>query len=178
MHRAQASVLVLATCAGLLAAPAAVLAQSAPAQDEVRAARSEVIIVTATRRAESLTDVPLAVTALSGESLNRKQILDFQSLAAQVPGFSVQTRSAGFNQLIIRGQNTGSTGASVATVIDDMPFNFVTSRGSSGLLAANIDTWDLQRIEVLRGPQGTLYGAAAQGGLIKYVTNAPKTGET
>ncbi len=131
------------------------------------------ILVTANRREQRLAEVPLSITAVTGDDLRMRQINNFQDLTAQVPGFVVQSLTPFQNRLIIRGQNSGSTGASVATVVDDVPFNFITSRGSSGLLAANVDTWDLERIEVLRGPQGTLYGAVAQGGLIKYVTKKP-----
>jgi outer membrane receptor protein involved in Fe transport len=140
-------------------------AQSAPAVDDV--------IVTANKRPEKIRDVAMAVSAVTGGDLQRSQSLGFEDFAAQIPGLSIQSQSAGFNKLILRGQNSGSTGASVATVVDDVPFTFSTSKGDGAFFAANIDTWDLKQIEVLRGPQGTLYGAAAEGGLIKYVTNSP-----
>ena len=64
-------------------------------------------------------------------------------------------------------------GALVATTVDDIPFFMSGAQADGAFFSANVDTYDLQRIEVLRGPQGTLYGAAAEGGIIKYVTNLP-----
>jgi len=131
------------------------------------------IVVTATKREEKLHDVAMSITALGGEDLQDRQLTSYTQFAAQVPGLSLQAVDAGTNRLILRGQNTGSVGATVATTVDDIPFFMSGAQANGAYFGANIDTYDLRRIEVLRGPQGTLYGAAAEGGLIKYVTNPP-----
>ena len=74
---------------------------------------------------------------------------------------------------MIDGINTGSASATIGTYVDETPFGSVTSLANGGVLAPDLDTFDMARIEVLRGPQGTLYGASSLGGLLKFVTNAP-----
>jgi len=133
----------------------------------------EDVVVTATKRAEKLHDVAMSITAVSGEDLVRRTETGFADFAAQVPGLSLQTQDASVSRVVLRGQNVGSVGATIATTVDDIPFFMSGAQADGSWFSANIDTFDLQRVEVLRGPQGTLYGAAAEGGLIKYVTNAP-----
>jgi outer membrane receptor protein involved in Fe transport len=131
------------------------------------------LIVTANKREERIQDVPLSISAVAGAELVRNQVQDIQDLARSVPGISF-IRSGSIagngNQIILRGLNTGSGGATVATAVDDAPLSFSVGGAS---FASDFEPWDLQRVEVLRGPQGSLYGATAEGGLIKYVTNAP-----
>jgi outer membrane receptor protein involved in Fe transport len=134
------------------------------------------IIVTANKRAERIVDVALGITAVTGTELNDKRLVDIQDLATRVPGLSFQ-RGGGFGigqRLVIRGLNTGGTNATVASVLDDVPLTISAPSGSGADFAADFDPYDLQRVEVLKGPQGTLYGASALGGLVKYVTNAPR----
>jgi len=131
------------------------------------------IIVTAAKRDEKLHDVAMSVTALGADQLALRQETGFLQWAAQVPGLSLQTSDPAFSRLILRGQNVGSVGATIATTVDDIPFFMSGAQADGAFFSANVDTYDLQRIEVLRGPQGTLYGAAAEGGIIKYVTNLP-----
>jgi outer membrane receptor protein involved in Fe transport len=151
---------------GLLLMCGAVFAEDASAPlDE--------IVVTATKRDEKLHDVAMSITALSGDQLALRQENGFLDWFAQVPGLSVQSNDAAYSRLILRGQNVGSVGATIATTVDDIPFFMSGAQADGAFFSANIDTYDLQRIEVLRGPQGTLYGAAAEGGIIKYVTNPP-----
>src|SRR5580698_10022706 len=131
------------------------------------------IVVTASKRDEKLHDVAMSVTAIGADQLTLRQETGFLDWAAQVPGLSLQTSDPAFSRLIIRGENVGSVGALIATTVDDIPFFMSGAQSNGAFFSANIDTFDLQRIEVLRGPQGTLYGAAAEGGIIKYVTNLP-----
>jgi len=133
----------------------------------------EEIIVTATKREEKLHDVAMGITALGGDDLARRQELGYNDFAAQVPGLSIESVDPGRNRVILRGENVGSAGATIATTVDDIPFFMSGSQSNGVFFSANVDTYDLQRVEVLRGPQGTLYGASAEGGLIKYVTNPP-----
>jgi iron complex outermembrane recepter protein len=154
--------------AGLLLAGSAAQAQTASPT-----AGLEEIVVTATKREEKLHDVAMGITALSGDDLARRQELGYTDFAAQVPGLSIEGVDPGRNRVILRGENVGSAGATIATTVDDIPFFMSGSQSNGAFFSANIDTYDLQRVEVLRGPQGTLYGASAEGGLIKYVTNPP-----
>lgn len=131
------------------------------------------IIVTANRREQTLVEVPSAVTAIGGDALQARALNQIEDLAAQVPGFSVQKEGRTGIRLILRGQNVGGSGASVATMIDEVVLNSATTNGNGSTVTSNLETYDLERIEVLRGPQGTLYGATAQGGLLKYVTRRP-----
>lgn len=133
------------------------------------------IVVTANKREERLQDVPLSITAVTGEELNDRRIVDIQDLAARVPGLSFQRGSAfGVGQrLILRGLNTGGFSATVASVVDEVPLTISAASGRGGDFAADFDAYDLERIEVLKGPQGNLYGASSLGGLVKYVTKAP-----
>ncbi len=132
------------------------------------------IVVTANKREERLSDVGMAVTAIGGATATIRQQLDLQDLATSVPDLSLQQGGvANSTKAVIRGENSGSDGATVATVMDDIPISFSASNEDGAFLATDPDTYDLNRIEVLKGPQGTLYGAVAEGGIIKYVTNAP-----
>ena len=134
------------------------------------------IIVTAEKREEPLKDVPMSVTALSGNVLDERQARDFSDYAAMVPGLSLASSQPGYTRLTLRGQNTGGVGSTVAVYMDESPFGSSTALLNGSILTGDFDTWDLQRVEVLRGPQGTLYGANSEGGLLKFVTNAPVLG--
>lgn len=163
-------------------ASTALVAGAARAQDSVadvertegtRSSAGGEIIVTATKRNERLVDVPMGVTVISGEDLEKRQVRSFQDLIAFVPGLSIQTSSPVETRLILRGLNAGGSGATVAIYVDDSPIGSSNALLQGSVLTANLDTFDMSAIEVLKGPQGTLYGANSQGGLIKYVTNAP-----
>ena len=132
------------------------------------------IIVTANKRAERLQDVALSIAAIRGDDLTRNQLVDLQDLSTRVAGLNLQRGGqGGGSRIILRGLNTGGQGATVASVVDDVPISFSSAIGFAASFAADFDPYDLDRVEVLRGPQGTLYGASAQGGLIKYVTKLP-----
>jgi len=133
----------------------------------------ETVVVTATKREEQIQDVAMSVTAVSGADMLRRQESGFVDFAQQVPGLSLQAIDASEIRLVLRGANAGSVGATVATIVDDVPFSMSGAQANGAFFGANVDTYDMNRIEVLRGPQGTLYGATAEGGLIKYVTNPP-----
>ena len=130
-------------------------------------------MVTANKRREYQRNVANSVTAISGRDLARRQEVSLQDIAAQVPGLSLEADDKTAVRIVLRGLNTGSTGSTVATVIDDVPTNATGAQTNAATNSPNYDTYDLQRIEVLRGPQSSLYGATAEGGLVKYVTNPP-----
>ncbi|MGI4797496.1 MAG: TonB-dependent receptor [Janthinobacterium lividum] len=134
---------------------------------------TEQIIVTANKRRELQRNVANSVTAISGKELDRKQEVRLQDLVAQVPGLSLEVDDKTAVRIVLRGLNTGSVGATAGSVLDDVPTNTTGAQNNAATNSPNFDTYDLSRIEVLRGPQSSLYGATAEGGLIKYVTNAP-----
>lgn len=134
------------------------------------------IIVTAQKRSERLQDVPVPVAAVSAQALAETNQVGLEDYYATLPGVSVSASSnTGSPQVAIRGiSGAAQQGPTVATTIDDVPI------GSASALVfgwdmPDLDPSELQRIEVLRGPQGTLYGASSLGGLIKYVTIDPST---
>ena len=136
----------------------------------------EEITVTAQKRVERLQDVPVPVTAINTEKLlqnSQTQIADYFS---QIPGVNYASNVRGAPVISIRGLVTGTDliNPTVGIVVDDVPFGATTALGG-GDSTPDIDPSDLQRVEVLRGPQGTLYGASSLGGLIKFVTVEPST---
>jgi iron complex outermembrane receptor protein len=131
------------------------------------------IIVTATRRSEAIQNVPSSVTALTSSALEQIKARDLNDFAGFVPGLSFSSTGPSTNLLVIRGITTGSQLSSATGVyLDDIPLGASTSNGV-GYQSLNINAFDLNRIEVLNGPQGTLYGATSLGGTIKYIPNAP-----
>jgi outer membrane receptor protein involved in Fe transport len=163
------SVAVLAAAAA--AVPGA-RADDASATSSGASALQEVV-VTAQKREERLHDVPMGVTAITAEDLQNQQLTSLNDLASRVPGLSLTDVQPGQTRLTLRGQNVGGPGSTVTTYIDDTPFGSSNALANGFGFTGDFDTWDLQRVEVLRGPQGTLYGAGSEGGLLKYVTNPP-----
>lgn len=135
---------------------------------------SQEIVVTAQKRAQLLLDVPSSVTVVGGDTLERQQAKSFQDYVALVPGFSINGSTAGVTRITLRGANTGGVASTVAIFMDDVPFGSSTGLANGSILSGDFDPFDLNRIEVLRGPQGTLYGASSFGGVLRYITNAPK----
>jgi iron complex outermembrane recepter protein len=135
----------------------------------------EEVIVTANKRSERVADVPISIVVLSGQKLTESQATTLQDIVNRVPGLQLVSDSPVDNQLIIRGISigVGAINSSVATYVDEVPYTSEGPFANSSNLAPNFDTYDLARVEVLRGPQGTVYGANALGGMLKYVTNLP-----
>jgi len=157
-------------CAMAWVAPAAAEDASAQAQGGVL----EEIVVTAQKRSERLQDVPVPVTALSTETLTEHNQTQFADYFREVPSVSLDSRGNGENAIVIRGVTTGNiSNPTVGITIDDIPFGSSSAYGYGSVLIPDLDPADLQRVEVLRGPQGTLYGAASLGGLVKFVTADP-----
>jgi iron complex outermembrane recepter protein len=161
----------------LVLTSAAVLGQTARADDQTgqpqTAAMLQEVVVTAQKRQEKVLDVPMAVTAITADAMQSQKLIDFADLETQVPGLSVELSAPGLDRLTLRGENVGGVGSTVGTYIDDVPFGSSNALANGEGTTGDFDTWDLQRVEVLRGPQGTLYGAGDEGGLLKYVTNPP-----
>ena len=130
------------------------------------------IVVTATRRAESIQRVPQQVTALTGKDLSQINAHTLGDFSGFVPGLS--TVSSGPTSLIaIRGVTTGSQlSSTVGLYVDEVPIGASTPFGLGGF-SFNANVFDLDRVEVLNGPQGTLFGANSLGGTVRYITAAP-----
>ena len=159
-----------ASAAALVAAASPGFAATAASQN----ATVGEIIVTAEKRAEPLQKVSDAVTAVTAAKLQEINANGFQDFYRLVPGLSVTPGSQGENTLSIRGlQSSNFTGPTVGVYIDDTPIGSSVAGDHANSLAPDLDPSDLARVDVLRGPQGTLYGAAAIGGLVKFVTAAP-----
>ena len=134
------------------------------------------IIVTAQKRSERLQDVPVPVTAISADTLTENNQLRLQDYYTSVPGLSLNSTGQGDAQLAIRGLTTGgNTNPTVAVLVDDVPVGSSSALTDNANFVPDVDPSDLARVEVLRGPQGTLYGAESLGGLVKYVTVDPST---
>ena len=143
-------------------------AESAGPNERVKAL--EEVIVTAQRRAEVLQDVPIAITVLSGDRLDTQTAEGVSEALRNVPGVTTgQALQSGGTQLTLRGVTAGGAlfnGSSpIAYYLDSAPFGLVKTA-----IVPDSDTYDLERIEVLRGPQGTLYGATAQNGVVRILT--------
>ena len=168
---------------GIAALGGAAEAQTAPSQtaplsgrDAPAASASQVgeVVVTAQKREQRLLDTPVPVTALLPQTLQRLDAVSFEDYLARVPGFAAISGREGETQLILRGITTGEQpNSTVGTYVDDTPYGSSSVFANGGVLTPDFDPSDLQRIEVLRGPQGTLYGANTLGGLLKFVTTPP-----
>jgi iron complex outermembrane receptor protein len=160
-----------ATDAEAQPAAAAPVEQAAPAQ----AVGSQDIIVTAQKRAQVLLDVPQSITVVTGKTLENQHANSFEDYLKLVPGLQLNQGTPGEGRLILRGVNTGGVASTVGVYVDETPFGSSSGLVNGATLAGDFDTFDVNRIEVLRGPQGTLYGASSLSGVLRFVTNAPST---
>ena len=154
---------------GLTAGPA--LAQDATEA----AAEGEVILVTAQKRSQALIEVPQSVTVVTGATLEDQHADTFQDYLKLVPGLQLDQSRAGQGRLILRGVNTEGVASTIGVYMDETPFGSSSGLVNAAVLAGDFDTFDLDRIEVLRGPQGTFYGASSLSGVLKFVTAEPST---
>jgi outer membrane receptor protein involved in Fe transport len=136
------------------------------------------IVVTAQKREQRLQDVPVPIAVLQTATLAESNQTRVQDYYTKVPGLSlILMGDVGSPTIAIRGVTTGrSTNPTVGVIVDEVPYGSTTTQGS-GFIIPDIDPSDLDRIEVLRGPQGTLYGASSIGGLLKFVTRDPSTSD-
>lgn len=172
--------LIATSLIATLALPGSAVAaqQSAPSNQAGSAKQGdggglEEIIVTATKSgAASLQKVPIAIQAISGETLNARGADNFAKFAGSVPSLQFDDLGPGDKKYIIRGVT--STGASTVGVYYDEAVISASNSNDGGGRNADIRLYDLERIEVLKGPQGTLYGASSMSGTIRYITNKPR----
>jgi iron complex outermembrane receptor protein len=132
----------------------------------------EEVIVTAQKREQRLVDVPVAITAIGGEEIAQKGLLNIQDIAFAVPGMALREDGPGSYQIFMRGlSNQYGSDALVGVYLDEAPVTL------SGFDQLDVRPVDLERVEVLKGPQGTLYGQGSVAGAIRYITKSPDLNE-
>jgi iron complex outermembrane recepter protein len=173
IHVAVRVAITMALCVS--AATSAFAADAVPANDTAAADEGIAeVIVTSQRREESLSKVPISITAITAQDIDNKGIKDITDVARFTPGISVDT--TGTANIAIRGIASSGGSGTTGIYIDDTP---IQMRG----LAFNPDealpkAFDIERVEVLRGPQGTLFGAGSEGGTVRYITTQPSLTKT
>ena len=153
---------------------AALTLVAAPSLAQDSGGTLEEIVVTARKfGAERLQDVPITVTAITADTLRDMQVLDFEDFAYQVPGLTFLDSGPGQRRYVMRGiQSAGQQ--QVAVYYDEVPLPGVQSASSnSGSQTTDLKLFDLERVEALRGPQGTTYGANSQSGTMRFITAKP-----
>lgn len=152
----------LSACVAGLTTTVAVAQSDAPAKETL-----EEVVVTATKREQSILRIPLSVSAIDAAQIDRLGAKDLEDLARAVPSLVVMQESEQNGKtFVIRGISSGSEVSTVAVYVDDTPITF-------GSNSPDLKLFDLQRVEVLRGPQGTLFGSSSMGGAIRYVSPEP-----
>jgi iron complex outermembrane recepter protein len=161
-------------CAATVSAPAlAAPAGNTPAENNPGL---EEIVVTAEKRESTVQATPISITALSAGDLAQENITTVEDLVGKVPGISLRTAGPGQTEYEMRGLSSGGgTAATVGFYIDETPLS-ASAVALNGRTVIDPDLFDLNHVETLRGPQGTLYGSGSMGGTIKLVTNQPKLG--
>ncbi|KUR70932.1 TonB-dependent receptor [Novosphingobium fuchskuhlense] len=167
--------LCLSTILTGIAAPHAAFAQetlapqAAPADETKPAGGFDEIIVTATRKSENVQKVPIAIQALSSDFLAQRQVKGLQDYAALLPSVSFAGIGPGRNEVYFRGiVPAGGAYASVGYYLDEIPI--------TGQQVPDIQVYDMERLEAISGPQGTLFGAGSLAGVLRFITNKPKIG--
>jgi len=165
----------VAAATALLCAFAAQAQTSPPAPTENQTV--DRIVITAQKREQAAIDVPASVSTVDADRLSRSGAVRLEDYAAQMPGMSVTAVSRGFSSVVLRGISTGISQPTPGTAfyIDEAPIGSITAYATGSTLTPDLDPYDLRRVEVLKGPQGTLYGAGAVGGLLRYVTQPADT---
>jgi iron complex outermembrane receptor protein len=157
----------------ILSTPA--MAAAAAADETVASAE---IVVTANRRDQTIQQAALSISAITGEAAKARGITDYDSLVRAVPGVIATGGAANFSKMTIRGIETSQTNSSigaqrsVSIYLDDLPLTSFT------VVTPDLQPNDIARIEVLRGPQGTLFGAGSLAGAVRYITNKPNLSAT
>lgn len=136
------------------------------------------IVVTATLRDTSLQDVPFSINAQSGEDLARANAQTLEDASRNVAGLNIQNLGPGQSQVSIRGVSAGQVVRDQPGVKEQVGVYLDQTSISLSLFTPDLDLFDLNRLEALRGPQGTLFGAGSIGGTIRYITNQPRLGRT
>lgn len=136
-------------------------------------AQLEEVVVTATKRASTVQETPISITAITGADIQERGLPDFAAIVQSVPGISMRTSGRGQTEIEMRGMTSaGGNSSTVGFYLDETPLT-APANAQNGKVVIDPNLYDLNRVEVLRGPQGTLYGAGSMGGTVKLVPNAP-----
>jgi iron complex outermembrane receptor protein len=146
------------------------------AEEEKKPKVTEEMTVTARKREETVQEVPMSVAAPTETELRDRGAETIEDVAANVAGFSVQNLGPGQSQVAIRGVSSGQIARDQPGVKEQAGVYLDESVISLSLFTPDLDLFDLSRIEVLRGPQGTLFGSGSESGTVRYITNQPKLG--
>lgn len=161
--------LIGASLAALVAAPA--FAQDAA----VETAEGNEIIVTANKRNSTIQDVPFSINAQTEQDIQRSGATTLEDLSRNVAGLAIQNLGPGQSQVAVRGVSAGQIARDQPGVKEQVGIYLDESVISLSLFTPDLDLFDLNRVETLRGPQGTLFGSGSVGGTIRYITNQPNT---
>jgi iron complex outermembrane receptor protein len=163
--------------AAILSGSATGFAHAAAATDTEASDSIQEITVTAQRRTENIQNVPITIQALTAVTLSQLSVTTFDDFVRYLPNVSVASNGPGQGNIFMRGLSVGAAGSQSSGSIGGFPNVAIYLDEQSGQLPArNLDVYaaDLERIEVLEGPQGTLFGAGAEAGVVRYITNKPK----
>jgi outer membrane receptor protein involved in Fe transport len=166
----------IAMALGLALLKGAYAADAADATSSVSGDQLAEVVVTAEKRTTTVQETAASITAVSSQDIADRGLVDFNSLAQSVAGISMRTSGPGQTEFEMRGLNSaGGNTSQVGFYLDETP---LSSPASAQLGKEEIDPtlYDLNRVEVLRGPQGTLYGSSSMGGTVKLVPNMPQLG--
>ncbi len=167
--------------AAILSGSAAGFVHAAAATDTEASDSIQEITVTAQRRTENVQNVPITIQALTADTLTQLSVTTFDDFVRYLPNVTAPSNGPGQGNIFMRGLSTGAAGTQSSGSIGGFPNVAIYLDDQSGQLPSrNLDIYaaDLERIEVLEGPQGTLFGAGAQAGVIRYITNKPKLNVT
>ena len=158
--------------AGACLGPLTIASAAAPAAPDVTGL--EEVVVTAQKYKSTVQDTPISVTALSGDQLIAAGITSVEAVVHEVPGLSIRSAGPGLTEYEARGlASNGGAAPTVGFYLDEIPLS-PPALSQSGKVVIDPNLYDVDRIEVLRGPQGTLYGSGSMGGTVKVVTAQPK----
>src|SRR5579859_7130089 len=163
--------ITMAACLGSTALSLS-FASAARADSDEAAPLSE-LIITAQKRSSTVQQTPISISAVGADELEARGMVDFSVLAAATPNVSLKSEGPGQTEIELRGMaSSGGNSPTVGFYLDDTPLTAPAS-AQNGKVVINPDLYDLNRIEVLRGPQGTLYGSGSMGGTVRLITNQP-----
>ncbi|NYF30544.1 MULTISPECIES: TonB-dependent receptor [Sphingopyxis] len=165
----RASLLAGLSCLALAGTPAAAQDATSGGYD------GNEIIVTATKRDASLQDVPFSINAQTEQAIERANASTIEDLSRNVAGLTVQNLGPGQSQVSVRGVSAGQIARDQPGVKEQVGVYLDESVVSLSLFTPDLDLFDLNRVETLRGPQGTLFGSGSVGGTLRYITNQPTT---
>lgn len=152
--------------------------QKTSMEEEKKQKLTEEMVVTARKREETVQDVPISVAAPTESQLRDRGAETIEDIAANVAGFTVQSLGPGQSQVAMRGVSAGQIVRDQPGVKEQVGVYLDESVISLSLFTPDIDLFDMSRVEVLRGPQGTLFGSGSLSGTVRYISNQPKLGIT